>query len=339
MSGILSRKINTPPYSSFIIFFHTFDSGIVMKKTRHFHAHVIFLVVTLVMSGCARELIFPFEPLEIEPSGPPLRIRFQLEKGARFDYDFQYQAVMKIQAPYDVRETVVEARATLSLLCVRELKGFGYEIEARVPFFEIVTDGERSGPDDKELFELLDQILLQYKVNHHGRIVERSLEGLRGRRMEPMVERFLNHFVSQLFGRSAIYSRTVRVGDRIVSTEAVDQEMLNGLIEQGLAGSSPKIEAELILLGTKAVEGEGVGVFGLNAVADVVQEGKKEGKKAIFHQGVKVTGEFVIALKGGMPMGGSRLEVQLKGTVLSGQEEAQIDHNYRITWERSQTGE
>ena len=167
--------------------------------------------------------------------------------------------------------------------------------------------------------------------------MERSLEGLRGRQMEPMVERFLNHFVSQLFGRSAIYSRLVRVGERIVSTEAVDQEMLNGLIEQGLAGSSPKVEAELVLLGTKVLEEEGVGVFGLNAVADVVQEGKKDGKKATFHQGVKVTGEYVIALEGGMPIGGSRLEVQLKGTVLSGQEEAEIDHHYRITWVKSQT--
>ena len=289
------------------------------------------------MSGCARELIFPFEPLEIEPSGPSVRIRFQLEKGARFSYDFQYQASMKIQAPYEVRETVVEARATLSLLCVREIKGFGYEIEARVPFFEIVTDGERSGPEDQDLSELLERILLRYRVNHHGRIMERSLEGLRGRQMEPMVERFLNHFVSQLFGRSAIYSRLVRVGERIVSTEAVDQEMLNGLIEQGLAGSSPKVEAELVLLGTKVLEEEGVGVFGLNAVADVVQEGKKDGKKATFHQGVKVTGEYVIALEGGMPIGGSRLEVQLKGTVLSGQEEAEIDHHYRITWVKSQT--
>lgn len=308
-----------------------------MKKTRNLHTHVLLLVIALAMSGCARELIFPFEPLEIEPSGPSVRIRFQLEKGARFSYDFQYQASMKIQAPYEVRETVVEARATLSLLCVREIKGFGYEIEARVPFFEIVTDGERSGPEDQDLSELLERILLRYRVNHHGRIMERSLEGLRGRQMEPMVERFLNHFVSQLFGRSAIYSRLVRVGERIVSTEAVDQEMLNGLIEQGLAGSSPKVEAELVLLGTKVLEEEGVGVFGLNAVADVVQEGKKDGKKATFHQGVKVTGEYVIALEGGMPIGGSRLEVQLKGTVLSGQEEAEIDHHYRITWVKSQT--
>ena len=313
------------------------EPGIVMKKTRNLHTHVLLLVIALAMSGCARELIFPFEPLEIEPSGPSVRIRFQLEKGARFSYDFQYQASMKIQAPYEVRETVVEARATLSLLCVREIKGFGYEIEARVPFFEIVTDGERSGPEDQDLSELLERILLRYRVNHHGRIMERSLEGLRGRQMEPMVERFLNHFVSQLFGRSAIYSRLVRVGERIVSTEAVDQEMLNGLIEQGLAGSSPKVEAELVLLGTKVLEEEGVGVFGLNAVADVVQEGKKDGKKATFHQGVKVTGEYVIALEGGMPIGGSRLEVQLKGTVLSGQEEAEIDHHYRITWVKSQT--
>jgi len=310
-----------------------------MKKTKRLRANVILLVFSLMMSGCARDLIFPFDPIEIESSGPPVRIRFHLDQGAQFCYDFQYQASMKIQSPYEVKETVVEARAKLSLHCVREIKGFGYEVEAQVPYFEIIRDDELRGQDDQELDELLGRLLLRYRVNYHGRIMERHLEGLRGLRLEPMVERFLNHFVAQLFGRSAIHHRPVRVGERIVSTEAVSREMLEELIEQGLAESSPKIEAELVLIGTRVVEGEGAGVFGLNAVADVVQEGKKEGKKATFRQGVKVTGEYVIALTNGMPIGGSSLDVQLKGTVMSGHEEADIDHHYRLTWIRSEIGQ
>ena len=292
---------------------------------------LLLLAVPLLASGCAREVIFPFEPLEIEPAGSPFRIPFRLAEGEQWIYDFHYQAGASVMTTSEMRESSTEANVTVLLTCLRAIQGFGYELEARVSHFESETDGVRSGPEDEELAETLDRMSLRYRVTLSGKIAERRLDGLQGRRLEPTVERFLSNFIAQLFGRSEIYGRPVRIGARIISTEVLDKELLEGLVAQGVEESDPAIDAEMVLIDVRAVQEEKAAEFRLNAVGDVVQEEKRAGKKAKRHQGVKVTGSYLVSLASGMLIGENRMEVLLKGTLRSGGETADINSYYRLS--------
>lgn len=278
------------------------------------------LGLLLTLASCGDDgNAFEFKSIAADPVGEKILIRYEMTPGAGVRMTMNMRGSMQMSG--DVNMTVpMNTSMAMALRCT-DVRPDGDSV-LEVAVVDVQFDAGQVTPPSGAA-DLLKDLRFTMTVSRDGRMTMDSIEGLDDEVLKP-VKQMLNNPGFQYF--IPMPEGGMRVGEALDLGEILSQEALEQLMSQALPGSGlkPSMQGEMVLTGTREVDGETAAEFAVNMVMNLQGEISKRGSSVEMDMGLRMTGTQLNSLATGFPIGSAEWNMEMRADVEGGDKELEM---------------
>lgn len=284
----------------------------------------VFLLLAIGLCGCGESMAYEFQSLAKMPRGAPIQVTYDIQEGSGVRMQMSMRGTIATDG--DVQMSMpMDMSITIEYVCQRVLMSGNRELSMSITDFQSGMPGMNGAMGDA-LFDLGGTVT----IDKQGRVVDVNMGGMGSN------EQITQMLQSPGFQQFVPFPpQGLRVGEAIDYTDLVSQEALTSMMGAGMPGIRPSIKGELVMKGTREVQGKRAAELDLNLVLNVSGSMSQMGQTLDLDMGMRVRGILSIDTETGMPIGTSNLRMQGRADMDAGGTDAsmKMDLSMRIVSE------
>lgn len=266
---------------------------------------------------------FKFQSLAKEGTGDAIKIAYDMAPGEGIRMKMTMRGKMEMSGDASI-STPMNSDMVMVMKCTEVRNNGDKVLEVALEKMEMAAGGQ--------VFDqgMLGDINGTVVIGADGRLKDMDYSG-GGAQFRAQMDQVLKSPGIQSF--VPMPPEGMRVGQALDLAEIMPTEALGQLMNKALPGGSikPELRGELVLMGTREIEGEQTAEFAINLVMNMSGSMSKGGQSAEMDLGVKVSGTQYTSLKTGMPLGTSEMKMTMRGDVETSGEEVEINMTMTMT--------
>ncbi len=286
---------------------------------------VSLLLASFALAGCGDSgNSFEFRTISAEPSGKHIKIAYAMKPGDGVRMTMQMNGRMKMTGTMDV-DMPIDMSFTTTMRCT-EVKSNGDKVLAMTIDATALNVGEElSGA--MENMDISGTLTLDKTGKVTSMDFDASDPQINAKIGQALKNPGFQYFVP-------MPPEGMRVGEALDLAKVMPAKAFEELMNSAAGGSTsvkPDLRGEIVLLGTKNIDGEDAAEFGVNMVMNI----KLESEAMKMDMGMRVKGKQFCSLRTGLPAGTatSTMEMRLDGAAAGMEYESDSKMTLTITCE------
>ncbi len=297
-----------------------------MRRFSNAFLIVVTATALLVLPGCGDDPKgYEFKSLKKPATGDVVKIAYDIAAGDGIRMKMTMRGTMEATGDASM-STPMNSDMEMSLRCTEVRKNGDKVFEMAVDKMDVSAAGQTFGK------EMLGELRGTMVIDANGKMKDMDISG-----GETGVGEELNKVFKSPGFQSFVPMppEGMRIGEALDLAKIMPAEAMGQLMNASLPGSSikPELNGELVLMGTRQVDGEEVAEFAINLVMNMAGSMSQAGQTIDMDMGVKVSGTQYTSLKSGFPLGTSEMKMDMRGEVEGNGEQVEMTMSMTMTIE------
>ncbi len=281
-------------------------------------------ISSLLFTACGDDSnAFAFKSMAKPPQGAPVKIAYDFKVGEGVRMKMSMNGTMSMSGDVDM-DTPLDMTLGMLLTC-DEITASGDAV------FSMVFEGAKiSGLDNALTKAGMHGVKGRMTIGADGKLKGMSMDGL-DPAMEKQVSQLLNNPGFQSF--VSIPPEGMRIGEAIDLAKVMPAESFAKLLEMAAPGTNlkPKLEGEIVLLGTTEIDGTPCAEFGVNMVMNLTGTMSQGSNGIEMDMGMKVQGTQFTSLVNGLPLGTATMTMAMRMSASGGGSDVEMEMKADMT--------
>lgn len=281
--------------------------------------------VLLLAAGCGDSSnAFEFKSKTQKPQGETIKIAYEMQKGEGIRMKMTMRGTMEASGDHSM-SIPMDSEVSMTLECVDVKENGDRVVEMGIEGMKMAVAGESGLPED-----MFSDFKGRMTIDKNGKMKDMDYTG---------ADAQISSQLDQIFKSPGFQSfvpmppEGMRVGEALDLAKIMPTEAMEQLMNAALPGSTikPELKGELVLVGTREVDGEQVAEFAMNLVMNMAGSMSQMGKTVDMDFGIKITGSQFSSLRTGFPLGTSEMKMTMRGDMEADGEEVEMNMDMSMT--------